>query len=247
MPGVGPSNYGVHLTGFYHSDVAENLVILFRVHDHVRVKVDGAVVFEYSGAGGREREYQWAVTPGDHRIEVEFVHGVSSSGDAGESKCVVRVVRREKVDLAKLTKAATESDVVVFVGGLNQDQEREETDAVRPGTDRGDRLAIEVPSIQTAALKALKAGGKPVVFAICSGRARGRRRTWMRSFRRGTLVRRAALRSLRPYSANPTRVGGFRSQCTGELRIFPRSRTIRWQTGLTAISTSRCSSRSVTD
>jgi len=70
------------------------------------------------------------------------------------------------VDLAKA------ADIVIFVGGIGPQLEAEEkrnVDAV--GFSGGDRLQIELPTVQEELLKSLCGTGKPVVLVNCSGSA----------------------------------------------------------------------------
>ena len=80
-------------------------------------------------------------------------------------------------ELAAAVSLAKSSDVVVFVGGLDDTLESEEMEVPskwkRPfeGFYRGDRTRIELPPVQEELLKALHATGKPLVFVNCSGSA----------------------------------------------------------------------------
>ncbi len=60
---------------------------------------------------------------------------------------------------------------VVFVGGISSKLEGEEMPVKVEGFKGGDRTSIELPEVQRAFLKALKAAGKTVVFVNCSGSA----------------------------------------------------------------------------
>ena len=67
---------------------------------------------------------------------------------------------------------AKSADVVIFVGGIDASLENEEMGLKRnlfEGFDRGDRTAIELPSLQSDLIKSLYAVGKPVIFVNCSG------------------------------------------------------------------------------
>ena len=63
------------------------------------------------------------------------------------------------------------SDVVIFVGGLDASWEGEEMRSRIgvEGFNKGDRTKIELPEIQLKALEALKATGTPVVLVLLSG------------------------------------------------------------------------------
>lgn len=71
----------------------------------------------------------------------------------------------------KALKDAETADVIIFAGGLDAGLEGEEMDTRYIGFDRGDRVTIELPSIQSEMLRALHKTGKPIVFVNCSGSA----------------------------------------------------------------------------
>jgi beta-glucosidase len=89
-------------------------------------------------------------------IRVEETFSVGTSEEA-----------KEALQLAK------NSDVVVFVGGLNARLEGEEMRRAPDmiGFDKGDRTHIELPAPQSDLLKALMKTGTPVVFVNLSGSA----------------------------------------------------------------------------
>jgi len=75
-------------------------------------------------------------------------------------------------DLANDAVAAARSaDVILYVGGISSRLEGEEMRVDYDGFSGGDRTQIELPTVQTDLLRALKATGKPVVFVNCSGSA----------------------------------------------------------------------------
>ncbi len=74
-------------------------------------------------------------------------------------------------DFQKAVATAAAADVIVYVGGLDQDLEGEQSNYESPGFFQGDRTRIELPDEQEQLLHALQATGKPVVFVNCSGSA----------------------------------------------------------------------------
>ena len=73
---------------------------------------------------------------------------------------------------ARAVAAAKAADVVIFVGGISPNLEAEEkrnVDAI--GFKGGDRIQIELPSVQEDLVKALHETGKPVILVNCSGSA----------------------------------------------------------------------------
>ena len=67
--------------------------------------------------------------------------------------------------------AVKDADVIVFVGGLSPTLEGEEMPVDAEGFSGGDRISINLPSIQTEFLKKLKALGKPIVLVLLNGSA----------------------------------------------------------------------------
>ncbi|HTN35766.1 MAG TPA: glycoside hydrolase family 3 C-terminal domain-containing protein [Arachidicoccus sp.] len=68
-----------------------------------------------------------------------------------------------------LVEHCAEADVVVFCGGLTPAVEGEESGVDKKGFFHGDRTTIDLPDVQKAALKALKASGKKVVLVLTNG------------------------------------------------------------------------------
>jgi beta-glucosidase len=73
--------------------------------------------------------------------------------------------------LSNAVAEAKKADVVIYVGGLSPLLENEERPVPYDGFDNGDRTRIELPDVQTEALKALREAGKPVIYVNCSGSA----------------------------------------------------------------------------
>jgi beta-glucosidase len=89
-------------------------------------------------------------------------------------------VRRDGSDAPKpelaqrAIDAAKAADLVIYVGGLDFNLEKEEGGAnadVYKGFSRGDRVQIEYPEVQEDLIRALQASGKPMVLVNCSGSA----------------------------------------------------------------------------
>jgi beta-glucosidase len=78
----------------------------------------------------------------------------------------------EKADdgFAEALAAADRADVVIMVLGLNNRLEGEEGSAIQSQW-QGDRISIELPSIQRKLFKAVAAKGKPVVLVLLTGGA----------------------------------------------------------------------------
>ncbi|HBB01020.1 MAG: hypothetical protein A2W86_07315 [Bacteroidetes bacterium GWD2_45_23] len=81
------------------------------------------------------------------------------------------MVERRKSDLDALVASVKSADAIVFVGGISPSLEGEEMPVHVPGFNKGDRTSIALPRVQTEALQALQATGKPVIFVMLTGSA----------------------------------------------------------------------------
>jgi beta-glucosidase len=73
--------------------------------------------------------------------------------------------------LVDAVKAASKTDVIVAVVGINSKLEGEEMKVEVPGFHGGDRTTLNLPEDETALLGALKATGKPLVVVLMNGSA----------------------------------------------------------------------------
>lgn len=117
---------------------------------------------------------------GDPSAPVTFLAGLrnalgSDIEIAVEEGCPLALPKdNPEVDPAIFTaalKAATESDVVFYFGGISGELEGEEMPVKMEGFNGGDRTFIELPPVQSALIKELHATGTPVIFINCSGGA----------------------------------------------------------------------------
>ncbi|MDR0421904.1 MAG: glycoside hydrolase family 3 C-terminal domain-containing protein [Proteiniphilum sp.] len=81
------------------------------------------------------------------------------------------MIERRKSDLNALTETVKVADAIIFVGGISPSLEGEEMPVSVSGFNKGDRTSIALPEVQTEAMKALKATGKPVIFVMLTGSA----------------------------------------------------------------------------
>lgn len=94
------------------------------------------------------------------QTEIIYVRGVDFVGKQGKS-----------TDFTASIDSVKDADAIVFVGGISPQLEGEEMKVNSAGFSGGDRTTIALPEIQTRFLKALKATGKPVIFAMMTGSA----------------------------------------------------------------------------
>lgn len=89
----------------------------------------------------------------------------------GQSSVLFRTGNFAKTDFVALANRVKDADAIVFVGGISPQLEGEEMKVNFPGFNGGDRTSIQLPTVQTELLKALKTTGKPVVFVMMTGSA----------------------------------------------------------------------------
>ena len=89
----------------------------------------------------------------------------------GKANVRLRAGHYAKTNFIKLANRLKSADAIVFVGGISPQLEGEEMRVDYPGFNGGDRTSINLPSVQTELLKALKQTGKPVVFVLMTGSA----------------------------------------------------------------------------
>ena len=77
----------------------------------------------------------------------------------------------ESSSIEKLIEKVSQSDAIVFVGGISADFEGEEMEVEVDGFEGGDRTHLKLPKVQIDLLKELKKTGKPVVFVLNTGSA----------------------------------------------------------------------------
>jgi beta-glucosidase len=165
VAGVGPKDYSARLVGWFHSAVEEELRLKVEIRWRLRVTIDGTVVVTHEENGYATRDVAHKFSVGAHKVVIEYYHR------EGKPRLHFAIARRSALNLPGLTAAAAGADAVVFVGGIGPSLVGEEMSVPGPGFYGGDRTVIELPEVQTRALKALKASGKPVVFVCCSGSA----------------------------------------------------------------------------
>ena len=91
---------------------------------------------------------------------------------ADGSTTLQMIVKGEKTNTIEgILQQAASSDIIIFVGGISPNLEKEQARVNVPGFDGGDRTTIELPQVQRDILKALHNAGKKIVLVNCSGSA----------------------------------------------------------------------------
>lgn len=100
-----------------------------------------------------------------YTLSLEYVQ------NEGKASIHLRAGNYQKTNLTALANRLKDVDVILFIGGISPQLEGEEMKVNQPGFNGGDRTSILLPSIQTKAMKALQATGKPIVFVMMTGSA----------------------------------------------------------------------------
>ena len=165
-PGVNLGDFSAIYEATFRPDKTEEIAFSFQTQGHVRLYVDGKEVA--SGLNMKSaRAYAMPVEAGkEYQIKVAYV---ATEGDCASLN--FDLGREIPLNLSASVNRVKDADVIIFAGGISPQLEGEEMPVKIRGFRGGDRETIELPSIQTALLKALKKAGKKIVFVNFSGSA----------------------------------------------------------------------------
>jgi beta-glucosidase len=156
-----------------------------RYTSNFTAKKDGDITFEVEADDGYKflvndklvfdawQRNRWGARTYKLKTKKDSVYKLVLEYWQGEGKANVRLNAGnfEKNDFAKLSERLKDVDAIVFCGGISPQLEGEEMRVDYPGFNGGDRTTIQLPAVQTALMKTLKATGKPVVFVMLTGSA----------------------------------------------------------------------------
>lgn len=168
-PGVELSNFTAQFNGKFTAQNDETIYLSFSHNNGMRIIVNGDTLFnrkrndyvryynnELKTEAGKSYDIQIDYTQFDENGSMSF-----------------DIIRNRQTTAADVVEKANDADIVIFVGGISPNLEREEAKVNLPGFDNGDRTSIELPQAQRDILKALHEAGKKVVLVNCSGSAVG--------------------------------------------------------------------------
>ena len=98
---------------------------------------------------------------------------IAGQTETADGSTTLQMIEKGKrtYTIPEILEQAKESDIVIFVGGISPNLEKEQARVDAPGFDNGDRTSIELPQVQRDILKALHEAGKKIVLVNCSGSA----------------------------------------------------------------------------
>ena len=164
--GVSNDNICVRISGKYTATFTGEMKYTLSSDNGYMLKVNGQVVEENKGGGGRRGfgfgrrgvEYKsFNVEKGkDYDVVIEYRRGKGQFAMLRGDIC-----ERKLADFTDLANVARQADAIVIIGGISARMEGE----------GGDKQTIELPKVQQMLVKAMHQTGKPVVFVNCSGSA----------------------------------------------------------------------------
>lgn len=166
-PKVNLTNFTTRMKGFFVAENNETLNFNFIHDDGMRIIVNGDTIFNRwrkDYAIGRTAKLK--VEKGK-RYDIELNYMQLDDG----ATLRFDIDRDKKITTSDVVAQAKNADIIIFVGGISPNLEREEAKVDAPGFDGGDRSSIELPQAQRDVLKALHLAGKKIVFVNCSGSA----------------------------------------------------------------------------
>ena len=164
--GVNRDTLSVRISGKYKATFTGDMKYTLTTDNGYVLKVNGEVVEEAKGGGGRRGgfgfgrrvEYKsFPVVEGQtYDVSIEYSHGNGQFAMLRGDIC-----ERKLVEFNELAKEVKDADAIIIIGGISARMEGE----------GGDKQDIELPKVQQILVRAMHETGKPVIFVNCSGSA----------------------------------------------------------------------------
>lgn len=166
-PGVELTNFTTRMKGSFVADLDETLNINFTNDDGMRIIVNGDTIFNrWVKDRVAKRSVKLKVNKGKrYDVEINYMQGED------DATLNFDILRDKKITTQYVVDKAKNAEIIIFVGGISPNLEKEQARVDAPGFDGGDRTSIELPQAQRELLKALHDAGKKIVFVNCSGSA----------------------------------------------------------------------------
>lgn len=168
-PKIGTNeNFSVRWTGKIKMNETGKYIFSISADDGFRLFIDDKIIldaWQSQPVTTLEKEVS-LIGNKKYDIKIEYFQ---AGGDALFKFQYTRVTNYDPFKDAE--NIASESDAVIFFGGISPSLEGEEMSVNFDGFDGGDRTNIKLPSIQDSLLKTLYLTGKPIVLVLMSGSA----------------------------------------------------------------------------
>jgi beta-glucosidase len=165
--GVELTNFTASYEGTFQAEKDEELLISYGNDDGLRIIVNGDTLYNrWSTNRLNYDSRKLKVNEGqEYTVQVDYMQledGATLNFD---------VLRRSETTVESVVERAQDAEIIIFVGGISPNLEREEARVSLPGFDGGDRTSIELPQCQRDILRALHEAGKKIIFVNMSGSA----------------------------------------------------------------------------
>ncbi len=164
--GISNDNLAVRVSGKYTATFTGEMKYTLSTDNGYVLKVNGQVIEENKGGGGRRGfgfgrrgpEYKsFNVEKGQtYDVCIEYRRGNGNFAMLRGDIC-----ERKLADFTDLANEMKVADAIIIIGGISARMEGE----------GGDKQTIELPKVQQLLLQAMHKTGRPVVFVNCSGSA----------------------------------------------------------------------------
>ena len=169
-PGVNLENFSARLDATFIPTRDETVIFTIGADDKVRLLVNGDTIVDIWKVRQRIQSAQKELTvkAGQHyRIQIDYVQ------EAGFAVLAFDIQHKVAPTIEQLLAQISDTETVIFVGGISPKLEGEEMRVNEEGFKGGDRTSIELPKAQRDMLAMLHKAGKKVIFINCSGSAMG--------------------------------------------------------------------------
>jgi len=166
LHGMNPENYSMRWHGNITAPITGSYLIAVNGDDGFRLFIDDQLMIDAWYNGWKSENIHLMLEAGSqHSVEIEYYQKDWYSHISLEWVLPSDYNEMDAIDMAN------QSDVIVFVGGLLPKLEGEEMEVDLSGFKGGDRVSLDLPSIQIEMLKKLKALGRPIVLVLMNGSA----------------------------------------------------------------------------
>ncbi|MDR1402532.1 MAG: glycoside hydrolase family 3 C-terminal domain-containing protein [Tannerellaceae bacterium] len=166
-PNVNLINFSARFTGEFESQITGDVEFDISGNDGYRLFINNEKVAEmWESEYTSGRNYILKAEQGKtYPVRIEYMQR------AGRADLNFSIGVRTPVDYQAIASKAKDADIIIFAGGISPRLEGEEMPVDAEGFKKGDRMNIELPSVQKEMIKALKETGKPVIYIVCTGSA----------------------------------------------------------------------------
>ena len=165
--GINNDNLAVRISGKYTATFTGEMKYTLSTDNGYVLKVNGQVVEENKGGGGRRGGFGFGRRGADYKsfnVERGQTYDVCIEYRRGNGNFAMLrgdICERKLADFTDLANEVKVADAIIIIGGISARMEGE----------GGDKQTIELPKVQQLLLQAMHKTGKPVVFVNCSGSA----------------------------------------------------------------------------